>query len=415
MSGTQSALIGGGGVPVGATVQFAEGAANYLTLDGAEYLKQTALIPYSALYSAFLAGNPAKIVYGSATAQKGGALTGAQTVSSRYHYVNGKYVLIEAMGGRSYSTDLTTWTACSGIGSLSANYPRNSASSGSYIVNSLASSTQPLIYTSDGITFNSVGGSFSPFPQASAIAFGNGVWVSLSSLTGTAGEQAYIANVNPAGAWAVGASTNIGMTTANAIAYGNGVFVAVGVSASAGAGKIATSANPASGWVDRTAASGLSFSASYGAVDVVFDGSLFWLIGTCGLAKSSNGINWTVVTNCPISTAGITTYLLGLATDGAGRLVISTIPKATADLRLASTSDGGATWSAAQIYMGTPPVNQYNASLSYANGKFLEVHTGTGANPIDLGSLTGNPDYIGAQVTYVYSPTTQIPAHIRIK
>lgn len=393
----------GGGVPLGSTVQLGTGAPNK-TIEGKEYLRHGTVKAYSATYSNLIASCPELRVFGAQSRTQNAG--GGSNPGRRIVYFNGRYVVPAAASGTPrWNTGLSgAWT--SGTGTVSTSGARL-AVSGSYLVIGQAANTA-LSYSSDGMAWSAVGGTFTTLPAPTAVGFGNNIWVSLSTLTATAGEQAYIAAANPSGSWTVGASTNVGMTSVKAIAYGAGVFVAVGTSASATAGKIATTASPASGWTDRTSASGITFSTSESVSDVLFTGTNFVMVSAVStniynLAYSADGITWTPVT-MPVDmsganfvgTAAVQTNTWELVDNGAGKVVLyQTAASANNPYRqMAISTDHGVTWTPARPYFATPGTASFY--MSYANGKFLNNLGGDYNTTMDMQDMT-TPDYIGSQ------------------
>jgi hypothetical protein len=205
------------------------------------------------------------------------------------------------------------------------------------------------------------------------------------------------------------------MTTVGAIAYGNGVFVAVGTSASATAGKIATKAAVADAWTDRTSASGLTFAAGAAVVDVVFNGTVFVLIhhtsNAYAMATSPDGITWTArafpidqSTLYPLSAAaswpGHSSANMELTTDGAGTVVINYTGSTAATRSIfAISTDNGVTWACASPYLGKAVATSTTnvRTMSYANGRWIENHSGSYQSCVDVGPSLAAPDYIGQQ------------------
>lgn len=398
--------------PVGGVLLRPDAKPSFI-LGAQEYLLSGRITPYTTSYAAVIAEAPQLRVFGNNTKTKN---VGTSTnYNILYSYIGTKYLALFS-GYIYYSADLVTWTSA-GV------YPASAlASSGSYIVSTNDTSNIAPKYTTDGITWTAVGGNFGTFLPCKGIAYGNGIWVALSSLNANAGEQGYIVNANPSGTWTAGASSNLGMARTLAIAYGNGVFVAVGESSSATAGKIATTASPAGGWTDRTAASGILFGASDSLGQVVFTGTHFIASPSIGAAvyRSADGITWTVV-DTGAHTAGYSPFyattfagaakVCTLATNGAGTVVAAMgssggIPRS---LYLIST-DHGLTWSAFQTYAGKAELGAGDYRyVSYANNKWLTNHSGLYTSLIDHGASFVEPDYVG------YQYALAMGAYVRIK
>ena len=395
---------GGSGLPIGAMISALDMPVNFSS-GGAEYLRAGALKAYDSSYAAAIAAAPQLRVFGNATKTK--ASTVGTTGYTSYSYVGTNYVAISG-NGVYYSSDLSSWT---NVSTVTPNQSlRRAASSGSYIVVPASASNTAPQYSSNGSTFSAVGGTWTTCPAKSAIAFGNNIWVALSSLNGTNGEQAYIAAANPSGAWTVAASTNLGITTVAAVAYGASVFVAVGDSGS-GAGKIATCSTPAGGWTDRTTSSGITFQQGEVMNDVVFDGTAFVASTSAGrILASTDGVSWTDCSCFDLSEYSQVGTLIGsprkvvLASDGVGTVVAMSGGydgnSAKARSLIAISTDHGVTWSQAQVFAGKAPLitsTRITRSISFANSRWLANQSGAYQSVVDLGTSFATPDYIGVQ------------------
>lgn len=394
---------GGGGTPVGGVVSIVPGSKILVTSGTQEYLLSGNVVTYNSSYASAMSEAPALRVFGNASMEIGTKTASSGTPYDIY-YVGTNYVYIppSGSGAPQYYTTFPT-TSTSATWSILPGNPRTVITNGTYLVYTASANQAPQV-TSNGTSYTSVGGTFTTFTQKTAGAFGNNIWVTLSSMNGTAGEQGYIVAANPGGSWTVGTATNISMTATRAIAYGNGVFVAVGQSSSATAGKIATCTSPASGWTDRTSASGISFAAGDNITFVVFSGTHFvavWYSSSTGLVRtirSTDGITWTEVSNV----SPIYQTLLSVATNGAGKIVVTFVGSSTAlPLPIILSEDNGATWGGGQLWLGNIPVatspGTFGPLMSYANSKFLENHSGTMTSIRDFGSFSTTPDYVGYQ------------------
>lgn len=398
-----SQFFGGGGVPVGSLVSAPFAQINF-TDGAAEYLRTGSIKTYSATYDTVLAAQPQLGVYGSDTAQKG---TTTGTSFNFYGYVGTNYF---TTGSLNYSTDLTTWNATTYTNSYTSQV-RPAVGNG-YGVVVAAGANSAHQYTNNGSTFSSVGGTFTTCPVKTAICYAPSVgWLALSSLAGTAGEQNYIANINPTGSWTVGAGTSVSMTAVKAVAYGNGVFVAVGTSGGVN-GKIATCSTLGGTWTDRTSGASFITLAGHDGVDVVFTGTHFVASFPNGsfLARSSDGITWTRVTFPSVVSQG--PYYL--ATDGAGKVVGCSAN--TSKPVFYYSADHGATWVVRQMYVGKVAGQANYCTPSYANGKWIINHAGSYQSPQDLGSMSA-PDFVGIQTSFAAGGAagTDVQQHVRIK
>lgn len=402
-SGGSACPIGGLVLIPGAPVNFNDGSA--------EYLLTGTLKPYSTDYASALLNASQLGVYGSNAKQYGG-VTGNNF--QFYAHIGGKYVAMYSNGY--YSTDLVSWTMCTvGSGSLATIRP---AVGNGYVVQANASAGYVHQRTTDGVTWANVGGNFASSPAFSpssgAICFAPGVgWMALASLSGTAGELSYIANVVPTGTWTLSAGTNLGMSAVNGLAYGNGVFVAVG-GASGLINKVATCSTMGGVWTDRSANSTLQLTTNTAGTDVVFSGQNFVAtFAQIGLARSSDGITWTKI-DIPKLLTGV--YPAKMCTDGNGT-VLATVQALVGSDTYGSfmwiSTDHGVTWKSGQFYTGKIPGQANYVSPSFANGQFIINHAGSHQSPQLLGDLAA-PDYVGLQKTSTNSDSKSY-YHVRIK
>jgi hypothetical protein len=298
------------------------------------------------------------------------------------------------------------------------------ATNGTYIVVPSNQVNVALSLFTAGNSNLQAGGTFTTCSIKTAICFGNNSWLALSTIAGSLGEQAYINNANPTGAWTVGAATNLGMNSVTAISYGAGVFVAVSADAtSATTRKIATCASVGGAWTDRTAASGITFAASETILDVVFDGTEHVAVTSLGriISSATPTGTWTLRAvpfdcsiyapwNVPMTGAaavnGISADVLELNTDGAGTIVAYASTGLKSGVlyhrpTFAISTDHGATWAVCQIYVGkaAPYVGSATAcrTLSYANGRWIANVAGNYQALVDIGPSLATPDYIGQQ------------------
>lgn len=398
-----------GYAPVGAYVQALDAPVNF-TSGAAEYLRVGTVKTYSAAYTTAIAAAPQLRVFGT-DATTYGSVTSTGLVT--YYYIGSVYVAIPLTGPWKQGALNVLGTNVTSSNSVAAGI-RAAVNGTSYLV-CPRSTAAAHYYTADGITVTAVGGTWAGTePIPGAICFGNNSWITLSSLAATANEQTYINNASPAGAWTLGASTNLGMTACKGIAYGAGLFVAVGTSGSATAGKIATTASVGSAWTDRTSASGITFGASDSISDIVFDGTGFVAITSTGnIITSTDGTAWTLVGQpmdlsslAPLSGAaswtagGNTTHTVSLSTDGAGTVVYQpTCSSATIRPVFAISTDHGATWKSAQTYIGKTGIGTGGRSMSYANGRWISNVACYYLSCVDIGTSLTTPNYIGNQTS----------------
>lgn len=405
-------FFGGGGTPIGGLVLMPDAAANP-TLDGKEYLRTGSIKTYASDYAAAVAAAPQLRVFGiDATSLKNTAGSSKCT----YNYIGTKYVVQVVGGGQYYSSDLITWTGCTGSFTSSSAHLRAANNGSSYMVVPAAANTAHK-YTSDGITFTAVGGggTFTTHPQSRALVYGNSWWVALSDIANTAGGLSYINNANPSGTWTIATSPNLSGTSAgiNALAFGGSGnwFVAVGGSASATAGKIAYCTTPSGTWTNATVSSGITWPAAGTVVkDIVFDGTYFVLIdGYNNVWRASDPTGaWTSMGVLPLDTStenytgsytsGFVNSFVQFATNGAGTICASvgcsTFGKRY--LMLIST-DGATTWNPAQVYAkSTQSTTSTASTISFANSKWIANYAGSYNCNIDMGPLT-TANYVGQQ------------------
>lgn len=420
MSGSQSALIGGGSLPIGAHIPM-PGAPTWYRTNGREYLRAGALLPYSASYAASIADFPGLRVFGN-DAKSYTPAAGGGAYTAKYYRIGTNYVCV--LGGSSsasYNASLSgSWTGCTTPQNTPAGLVKSSAANGTshLVVSSSGPNTAPK-YTSDGITFNNVGGTFTTFPSNAAVAYGNSIWVAAADLDGTT-KIGYIAAANPSGSWTVAASTNLAMVTVRAIAYGGSVFCAVGDSYSATAGKIITFATPGGAWTDRTSGSGIAFQPSEAIYDVKYDGTAFVALTSLGrviTATDPTGA-WTdrgfLLDTASVDLVGIASRAgapYALETDGAGTVVAAcAIPSAGVSLNYIST-DHGITWSPMQVFFGKTGIvlnTGAPSGCSYTNGQWIFNMTGDVAGLVNPGATLTTPDLIGWQTNSYFGEMVRI-------
>lgn len=400
-----------GYAPIGASVLSLDAPINY-TSGAAEYLRTGNIKTYNAAYGPAIAVAPQLSVFGTSATTYG---TATSSVWQTYYYVGSKYVEV---GTAAWNQGGSLNSLGTGVTGYDATVATKCATNGTYLVIPLstASSSYKHKYTTDGITATSVTSTRGAANACSAIAYGNSSWISLSSLSATANEQEYIANANPSGSWTLGASTNLSMSSTKGIAYGAGVFVAVGTSASATAGKIATTATVGSAWTDRTSGSGITFGASDSISDIIFDGTAFVAITSTGnIITSTTGTgSWTLVgqpmdlsTTHPLSGAaswaggGNTAHTNSLSTDGAGTVVYQpSCSSATIRPVFSISTDHGATWKSAQTYIGKTGAGTGPRTMSYANGRWISNIACATQSLVDIGTSFSTPNYVGMQANY---------------
>ncbi|WP_025918216.1 hypothetical protein [Herminiimonas sp. CN] len=395
----------GGGIPIGSSTLALDAPVSF-TSNGQEFLRAGSIKAYDASYAVAIAAAPQLRVFGN-DAKTYGVIADNSAPSPRYYYIGGSYIGVTT-SMFAYGAALNSLSSLSAV--FCAPVKRCAVNGTAHLVVPYANANTALQYTSNGSAFAAVGGTFTTLPIPKAVAFGNNSWLSLSAVNNIAGEQAYINNANPSGAWTVG-TTGLAatMTSVNALNYGTGVFVAVGTSATATAGKIATCAAVGGAWTDRTAASGVTFAAGEAILDGVFDGTAHVLVTSTGrILTSTDGINYVargtaldISSNVPQSGAISWAQAVGvgsmeLTTDGAGTVVLQ--QGGTPNVRniLAVSLDHGATWSAFQAYSGKAG-NGTSRTISYANGRWIENHSGNIQSLVDIGPSLITPDYIGQQ------------------
>lgn len=417
-----SSILGGSAVPIGGNITVLDGPINP-TYSGSEYLRSGTLKAYDSSYAAAVAAAPQLKAYGTLANSYGDLSVSATPV--RVFYVGTNYVRLDTSTQAYYGSTLALCSAGGSVVSVPTNViasgPNSTQKSGfgnGYLVLTGGANTAPIA-SSNGSSFAAVGGTFATFPNPTVIAYlGAFGWLSLSALAGSAGSRGYIANTNPTGTWTVDTGTNLSMTTAYSAATNGSVIVVTGNSASATAGKIATSTTLAGAYTDRTATCGITFAASDTITNCVYSGSKFVAVYNANkIITSTDGLTWSIVaTPVDASTLFIngatapTMTINCLTTDGAGK-VVGALAQSTGTLARALilvSADHGVTWDVVQCARanGHGFSSGAIATVSYANSKFLMNYSGNGTawttnmNIIDVGSLATTPDYIGQQLSY---------------
>lgn len=419
-----SQFFGGGSVPIGGLVVMPN-ALPHVTIDGKEYLRAGLLKAYDASYAAAVAAAPQLRVFHEAATSLA-SQSGSYTM--RYHHIGSNYVATTGNAVPNYSSNLTSWSAATGLGGAPGNLDRYAVNGTSYLVVPHGSANYAHYYTANGSSYSAVGGTFTTHPVSKAVCYGNSWWVALNDLAGTAGGRSTINNANPSGTWTIAAAPSLGGTAAgvNAIAFGGSGnwFVACGASASLTAGKLATCTNPSGTWTDRTNTCGINAGAySLGINDVVFDGNKFVAVvsrnNTAEVWHAADPTgSWTYAGPMPYSAAGkdflaetMSNDNPSLVTDGAGKLWVyaptNTGPEAKT---IYESSDSGLTWTVFQgTTLGATATNGDYRTLSYANGKLIANFSGSATGQSDLGALT-TPAYVGVQ-----QPSAYKDYYVRIK
>lgn len=417
------------GLPIG-QVALMPNSPISLVQNGQEFLRVGSVKSYAADYASSLSLAPHLRVFGTPASSYGTATTG--TAGTHYGYVGTNYIASNASGSTMfYASSLANLSAsastATGVGGttiskspLLGGNARLAQGNGFVVIPTAVNTAH--VSTTDGATYNSVAGTFtsSLVPNAGAYCGSLG-WIFLQSLAGSgAGTRSYIANTNPTGSWSTDAGTNIGMSVCNSIASNGTVIVAVGVSASATAGKIATATSVSGAFTDRTSASGISFSASEAVIKVVWTGSRFVaLTDTSRIFTSTDGINWSqtdiafdVNQTSPVGNGSQPLYTNGdMATDGAGKVVMvdhATTPAGAHPLLRVST-DHGLTFTNAQLFLGKHAQTGTSGcrTVSYANGRFIVNLSGAQNNFVDAGSIA-TPDYMGQQIQFAQGFSVRI-------
>ena len=415
-----SQFFGGGSVPIGGLVVMPN-ALPHVTIDGKEYLRAGLLKAYDASYAAAVAAAPQLRVFHEAATS---LASQSASYTMRYHRIGTNYVATIGSAAPNYSSNLTSWSAATGMGGAPGDLKRYAVSGTSYLVVPHGTANYAHYYTANGSSYSAVGGTFTTHPVSKAVCYGNSWWVALNDLAGTAGGRSTINNANPSGTWTIAAAPSLSGTAAgvNAIAFGGSGnwFVACGASASLTAGKLATCTDPSGTWTDRTNTCGINADA-YGLAinDVVFDGNKFVAYvarnGTAELWHAADPTgSWTYAGPMPYSSAGkdflATTTSNGnpeLVTDGAGKLWVY-MPTSVETKTIYESSDSGLTWT---VFQGTTlgATSPTYKTLSYANGKLIANFSGSAVGQSDLGALT-TPAYVGVQ-----QPSAYKDYYVRIK
>lgn len=419
MTRSLNQILGAGGTPIGGQAIMIDAWPNFVDQFGTEWLRAGVLKDNPLDYITSLPIAPQLFVYGSdALSGRGVAAGVAGSLQCIYAKIGANY--IESRGaGQKYATDpAASWTACTGTFNA-ADVLRPAVNGTSYAVLPASLANTKPKYTSDGVTWTNVGGTFTTFPVVGALAYGNSWWVTMATMAGGTGTMAYINNADPSGSWTVTTAPNIaGSAPAAALAFGGGSswFVAVGTSASTTAGKIAVCTDPSASWTDCTSSSGINWAVEGNPLDVVFDGTVFMMLMSSGhiytatdptgtWTRKVSGGDYSTVNFVGQTSVGMTRVML--STNGAGIVLAlaSSGSVATNRRSIYVTEDGGNTWGVGQVY--APSVSTTAARASFAGDKLL-INV--------LGVTEGNteavpfvPNYIGMQVQ------TCIGQYVRIK
>lgn len=428
-TGTMSSILGGGGTLPGQAALM-QNAPTSVSFNGQEFLRIGSVKTYAADHAASLAIAPQLRVFGTLANSYGTTNTGGDTC--QYAYVGTNYVSANSnVGSLFYAASLsalssTPATSTGTGGAISSKTPltggnaRIGQGNGYLVVPNGANVA--MAYTTNGSTYNPVGGNFATFLDQNATCYCGALgWISLHSLAGWGpGSRGYIANTNPTGTWTVDSANNLGMTTCHSIASNGTVIVAVGGSGAATAGKIATATAVSGTFTDRTSASGITFTVAEAVFKVVWTGARFVALTTLNqIITSTDGINWVVTefafetsTVNPVGTGTQSVYGVGdMASDGAGKVVFvdsATQPSASHPLIRVST-DHGLSFTTAQLFLGkhvqggTPNCR----TVSYANGKFILNLSGALSNFVDCNSIA-TPNYVGQQIQFAQGFSVRI-------
>ena len=143
-----------------------------------------------------------------------------------------------------------------------------------------------------------------------ALCYNGSIWVCGFAPLG--GNTIVYTATDPTSTWTQRTVVSSNAGNVYGVAYGNSIWVAVGANA-ANEGKLWTAPDPTSTWTERTSSFGTS--AIY---EVVYGNGCFLACAADGkMATSSNGTDWTQVTDPSFST----TNIYGLACDGTSRWV----------------------------------------------------------------------------------------------
>lgn len=428
-----SQFTGGGGTPVGASITALDAPVNF-TAGAQEYLRVGSLKAYDSSYAAAVAVAPQLRVFGT---NYGDTSTGG-TAGSCY-YCGTNYVRVSASGVQAYYG--STLALCSAGGSAPTGVTFAPLTSVTQVQQTVGTGNGYLVFrggtnlapvaSGTGTAFSIVGGSFGTYVNPTTIAYlGAYGWLALSTIDGTAGSRAYIANTNPTGSWTVDAPASASMTEAYSAATNGSIIVVTGLSSSATAGKIVTSATLAGAYTDRTSTCGITFLAADSVHNCVYTGSKFLAIRTSGaitsVISSTDGLTWSsvavpvdAVTASPVGATGASYTHHVLRTNGAGTVVMQLAHSTNTYARalIMISTDHGVTWAPAQASKvnGVAMSNvSYAVSMTYANGKYIASWSGEGTTPttnmnaVDLGDLTQAPTYIGQQVAYAQGQFVRI-------
>jgi hypothetical protein len=386
------------GYGIGELVAFNANTDINITINGMELLKTGYYKPYTTNYTNAITISPGLRVYPTSTVAAEYATTVAGVGMLGVNYIG-------ISSTHQYYTPniLTTVPTQADTKTALANSITNVAFNNTAVVFGSAVNVAPYYSLTGTGAYTLVGGVWTTWPGG-VFATGNNIWCSLYDFTNNAHGSAYLAAANPSGAWTIGAGPGFAGATAGGvvqIAFSPtlNLFVAVGTaSGTATSARIATSPDGHT-WTDRTAASGLSFSAvgSQSAYWVIWTGNAFIAAfqDIVGICRSLDGINWTQIVNG--ASVGLASGSPNqIATDGNLNIVM-----VVSTTQFIQSSDGGLTWQPYTVQAAYSSISP----MYYVNGHWI-------INAIDItATLPFNisPTFIGVP-TDAFAP----PRWVRI-
>lgn len=220
-------------------------------------------------------------------------------------YGANRFVSLSIGGTATYSNDGATWTSAS-----IASRPWQSVVYGGVRFVAVASDNASSgAYSSNGTSWTTftLPGLVSQVPgltaQYRAVAYGNGRFVAIG---GTTTSSSYS---NDGITWLSG--SGLAYYSWSRVAYGNGIFVAITDNPGGVNANVCAYSNDGITWTMATLPDSDINNNSW--IDIIFDGSSFFVFGGSTLIKSINGVNWNFSQSPPLQ--------IGRAVYGEGRIV----------------------------------------------------------------------------------------------
>jgi hypothetical protein len=284
-----------GNVPINALIPLLASLPTLYTSQGSTFLKSGSLVSASGYPLARVTTNFAPVQISTVPGTNGGT----NVVSSLTYQNSLFFALVSGLNGALYtSPDAVNWTARAS--SYFSNISGLAYGNSIFVATTspiIAQSAQQYATSTDGINWTQRSLPLSGMGAAS-IAFGNGIFVmpcqnstaplyTSTLLTSTDGINWTTRSMPSAQVW-------------SGIAFGNGVFVAV----SSTAPSVCATSTDGINWTVRTT----PFSSGSVAANISFAGSLFFSMMGSAVITSPDGVNWTTRT---VPATGAVNYLAG--------------------------------------------------------------------------------------------------------